>query len=125
MPELPNSILSNDPESRERRLMDFIELSSDWFWEMGPDFRFTSISSGYQEIIGLNPSHMIGRTRWELAAGNSNDAFWRAHRATHEAHLPYRDFVYQIAPALQQKRHEITGHLPVRNQGHRRAGGSS
>jgi len=77
--------------------MDFIELSSDWFWEMGPDFRFTSISSGYQEIIGLNPSHMIGRTRWELAAGNSNDAFWRAHRATHEAHLPYRDFVYQIA----------------------------
>lgn len=45
------------------RLRDFAEMGSDWFWEMGPDLRFTYHSPRYFEITGFRPEDKIGTTR--------------------------------------------------------------
>jgi PAS domain S-box-containing protein len=79
----------------DERLTDFAETSSDWFWETGPDFCFTFISDGAW-ILGRDPGHMLGKTRWHPRPGVAPDEpQWLAHRADHEARRPYRDFTYR------------------------------
>jgi len=74
----------------EQRFRDYAETASDWFWESGPDHRFT-VSS---QDAGLNRA--LGATRWELAADlDEEPEKWRAHRATLEAHEPFRDFMFK------------------------------
>jgi hypothetical protein len=34
----------------------------------------------------------IGKTRWEMPHLEPDEEAWRGHRATLEAHLPFRDF---------------------------------
>jgi PAS domain S-box-containing protein len=50
----------------EARFHDFADAASDWFWESGPDHRFTHMSAGLRSV-GLEPSSFIGRTREEYA----------------------------------------------------------
>jgi PAS domain S-box-containing protein len=74
----------------EQRFRDYTETASDWFWESGPDHRFT-VSS---QDAGLNRA--LGATRWELAADlDEEPEKWRNHRATLDAHEPFRDFVFK------------------------------
>ena len=75
----------------EQRFRDYTETASDWFWESGPDHRFTvsSHDSPFREVG-------IGATRWELAADfNEEPEKWRAHCATLDAHEPFRGFMYK------------------------------
>jgi len=74
----------------EQRFRDYTETASDWFWESGPDHRFTvsSQDSAYRRALGA--------TRWELAADlDEEPEKWRAHRATLDAHEPFRGFTYK------------------------------
>ena len=74
----------------EQRFRDYTETASDWFWESGPDHRFTvsSQDSAY--------SRALGATRWELAADlDEEPEKWRTHRATLDAHEPFRGFMYK------------------------------
>ena len=73
----------------EQRFRDYAETASDWYWETGPDHRFTTISDPFFEA-GLAAG------RWDLAADLDEDPEkWRAHRATLEAHEPFRNFTYK------------------------------
>ncbi|HEY1798513.1 MAG TPA: ATP-binding protein [Stellaceae bacterium] len=88
----------------EQRFRDVAEVGADTIWETGPDHRFTFFSGGStQEIesrIGVRVSHIIGKTRWELAAGDpKSDNVWRAHKADLDAHRPFRRFRYRITAA--------------------------
>ncbi|MFC5302927.1 EAL domain-containing protein [Azospira restricta] len=80
---------------REAMLRSMNELSSDWFWTQDADYRFTSLTSGMERIVGLKPDQLIGRCRWDLDT-TLNDAEWAAHRGLLEARQPFRDFVYGI-----------------------------
>ena len=74
----------------EQRFRDYTDTASDWFWESGPDHRFTvsSQDSAYGRALGA--------TRWELAADlDEEPEKWRTHRATLSAHKPFRDFMYK------------------------------
>ena len=73
----------------EQRFRDYTETASDWFWESGPDHRFTVSSD--------SPSHnVLGATRWELAADlDEEPEKWRAHRAALDAHESFRGFMYK------------------------------
>ena len=74
----------------EQRFRDYAETASDWFWESGPDHRFTvsSQDSGFNRALGA--------TRWELAADlDKEPEKWRIHRATLHAHEPFRGFMYK------------------------------
>ena len=74
----------------EQRFRDYTETASDWFWESGPDHRFTV--SSQDSVYG----RALGVTRWELAADlNEEPDKWRIHRAALDAHEPFRGFMYK------------------------------
>jgi PAS domain S-box-containing protein len=81
----------------EERLRDYAETASDWFWETGPDHRVVRVSD-HLNAVGVVPSRLTGVARWDIATDvESEPEKWRLHRMTHDAHLPFRDFVYSTA----------------------------
>ena len=89
----------------EQRFRDLISLSSDWYWEIDADFRFTRISGTVADRFGYADNQVLGLRRWELPfVCGVGEAQWQAHRETLEAHLPFRDFTYQIVSAKGEKR---------------------
>jgi PAS domain S-box-containing protein len=78
----------------EQRFRDYAETASDWFWETGPDHRTIRVSE-HLSAVGIVPARLTGSARWDFATDvESEPEKWRLHRAMHEAHLPFRDFVY-------------------------------
>jgi PAS domain S-box-containing protein len=78
----------------ERRFRDYAETASDWFWETGPDHRVTRISDPLN-AVGIAPSRVTGVARWDIATDvESEPEKWQRHRAMHDTHQPFRDFVY-------------------------------
>jgi diguanylate cyclase (GGDEF)-like protein/PAS domain S-box-containing protein len=97
----------------EARFRSLTELSSDWFWEQDENFRFISRTGGGPEHATLRPDEDHGKTRWELPVFGVTEAQWAAHRATLEAHLPFRDFVYQRRDDQGRIRHVCVSGHPV------------
>jgi PAS domain S-box-containing protein len=81
----------------EQRFRDYGETASDWFWEHGPDHRFTHISEHVSDI-GFVPSGVAGLSRWDIATDTESEPEkWRLHREMLETRQPFRDFVYSIS----------------------------
>ena len=57
----------------EERFKDFAEIAADWFWEMGPDLRFTYLSERYQQVIGVAPETHLGSTSEEIFKDHVDD----------------------------------------------------
>jgi diguanylate cyclase (GGDEF)-like protein/PAS domain S-box-containing protein len=74
------------------RFRSLTELSSDWYWEMDAELRFTYVSEGIRKVRGIGPESLIGKRRWDFDRGGGDEEMVR-HRATLESHLPFRDFV--------------------------------
>jgi diguanylate cyclase (GGDEF)-like protein/PAS domain S-box-containing protein len=81
--------------NEEARFRDLSEMSSDWFWEMDAELRFTEMSGGLIRTQ-LNPGRTIGKHRWELPIVGVTPEQWAEHRATLQAREPFRNFVYQM-----------------------------
>ncbi len=81
--------------AEESRFRDLSEMSSDWFWEMGPDLRFTEMSGGLHRTK-LDPRATLGKYRWELPIVGVSPEQWAEHRRILQARLPFKDFVYQM-----------------------------
>jgi PAS domain S-box-containing protein len=79
----------------ERRLRDFAEMASDWFWEQDADLRFTWFSEGLRTIDATSTAY-VGQLRWEMNAGGASPEQWEAHKADLAARLPFRDFRYRV-----------------------------
>ncbi len=81
-----------DSEARFRSLTD---LSSDWYWEIDENFRFTNFV-GYRDGKSImTQADSLGKTRWELGALNLNEEDWAAHRRVLESHQSFRDLELQ------------------------------
>jgi len=100
------SFLKNMIEAKERnntisRYSDFLDIAADWFWETGPDNRFTFLSGKVKEILGIPPENIIGKTRTELYEDTDdlNSEHWQTHIKTVQAHKPFSNF-------------EVTWHRP-------------
>ncbi len=78
----------------ELRIRDYAESSSDWYWEMDENLRFSFFSGRIEEIVGFDPALLIGKTRREVTSEDSDHPRWREHLADLEAHRPFRDFRY-------------------------------
>jgi PAS domain S-box-containing protein len=83
----------------EQRFRDFSEATADWYWETGPDHRFTYVP--VERAASANVSNAdrirIGATRWEIAADvETEPAKWQDHIDVLNAHKPFRGFVYQV-----------------------------
>jgi PAS domain S-box-containing protein len=80
----------------EQRFRDFSHAASDWYWETGPDHRFTYLPSERPEYARVAPN-AIGFGRWELAADVEKEPIkWSEHLATLREHRPFRNFTYLI-----------------------------
>jgi len=86
-----------DSESRFRGLT---ALSSDWYWEQDENFRFTLVSGGIQDNLGMEPEDFVGKARWESPMIGVTEERVAAHRALLEAHQPFDEFEYgRLDPA--------------------------
>lgn len=81
-------------ETDRQRFSDFAESASDWFWEMGPDLRFTYFSDRVTEVTGVPVEYHLGKTREELAGEAVKTEKWQRHLAALEQHESFKDFEY-------------------------------
>ena len=97
----------------EQRFRDYAETASDWAWETGPDHSFTW-SSEKVTPLGLHSASRIGIKPWDCATDVAEEPEkWRDHRATLEAHRPFRYFTYRTASGDGSVRYVATSGKPV------------
>ena len=66
----------------EERYRALTELSSDWYWEQDPDFRYTLLSPGLERCLGFPAEHFAGRQVSEVFDAPDDDLRWDRYRAT-------------------------------------------
>jgi PAS domain S-box-containing protein len=77
----------------EAKFRDYAETASDWFWETGPDYKFTVLT---ENAFGSDPADRIGTACWEHALDlETEPEKWRLVRETLDARRPFRNFVYR------------------------------
>lgn len=81
-------------ERNESRFRDFGAASSDWYWEMDKDLRFSFFSDNFTEITGVGQAMLLGKTRQESGNPGVSDEAWNKHLETLAAHRPFRSFVH-------------------------------
>ena len=100
----------------EERFRDMAESAADWFWEMGPDLRFTYLSERYFEITGFRPEEKIGTTRTRYVDPTDREADaekWAAHLADLETHKPFKNFEYPFASSTGRVCHARISGTPI------------
>ncbi|MBP1093766.1 PAS domain-containing protein [Bradyrhizobium diazoefficiens] len=76
----------------EAKFRDYAETASDWFWEIGPDYKFTLLT---ENAFGAPAAHMLGAAWWDHAFDlETEPEKWRLVWATLDSRKPFRDFVY-------------------------------
>jgi hypothetical protein len=77
----------------EGKFRDYAETTSDWFWEIDPDYKFTLLT---ENAFESDPAARIGTACWEHALDLETEPDkWRVVRDTLDARRPFRDFVYR------------------------------
>ncbi|MEA3195604.1 MAG: hypothetical protein QOD26_3937 [Betaproteobacteria bacterium] len=74
----------------EARFRSLTHLSSDWYWELDAEYRFTRLEG--RHVAGGDESlrrSLIGKRRWESRL--DVDGGWDAHRALLDARQPFAD----------------------------------
>ena len=64
----------------ERRLRDFAEMASDWFWEQDADANFSWVSEG-RGATPMAERPYIGKPRWAMFPDGATPEQWEAHKA--------------------------------------------
>jgi PAS domain S-box-containing protein len=76
----------------EAKFRDYAETASDWFWEIGPNYKFTLLT---ENAFGSDSADRIGTVCWEHALDlETEPEKWRLIQATLDSREPFRDFVY-------------------------------
>jgi PAS domain S-box-containing protein len=97
----------------EERLRDFARVSSDWFWEMGPDLRYTYFSDSVVRYHGVPPEFYYGKSRDDLRAPGDDAEAWEAHSRLLDEREPYRDFVLKRRLADGSVRYVKSNGVPL------------
>jgi PAS domain S-box-containing protein len=91
-------------QASEVRFRDFAEIASDWFWEMDGNLRWTYFSERFQEVTGIAPSDLIGKTRREVGIGSAEPEIWNKHLDDLAHRRAFRNFEYPIRNSLGEIR---------------------
>lgn len=93
----------------EQRFRDVAETASDWFWEMGPDLRFTNLTGPLASELSKGRS-LIGCTRREVALREpGDDAKWDEHDRTLAERRPFRSFEYRARLTAGDRVFSVSG----------------
>jgi PAS domain S-box-containing protein len=88
-------VAERDAEFERRRMEDFANAASDWFWETDAEHRFSQIAGERLRVLGIELDEVVGLTRWEMAGADLvHDPLWRDHLAVLEARREFRGFEY-------------------------------
>jgi len=90
--------------SSEQRFRDFAESSSDWFWETGPDLRFTQFLGSLNDKTRFVSENFIGCTREEMIADDTDPELRRQHLEDLQARRPFRNFTYRTKAKAETSR---------------------
>lgn len=82
----------------EQRFRDFSSSSSDWFWEMDAQLRFTYFSERSKINSGFDPVTVIGKKRNQVDISGVDPSALKAHFDQLDRHESFRDFVYSAQP---------------------------
>ncbi len=96
----------------EWRFRDVAESASDWFWEMGPDLRFTYVSERIAELTGIPPEAYLGLRRQDFALPEELPAL-EPHFEDLAARRPFRDLCYRMRQPDGVYRHIKVSGKPV------------
>jgi two-component system cell cycle sensor histidine kinase PleC len=99
----------------EERFRDFVEVSSDWVWEMDETLRFTYVSYDAEgEVDKALPRDAVGLTRWEATGYDpETDEDWRQHKELLEAHEPFRNFRFSMRNNSGEERFRRVSGKPI------------
>ena len=99
----------------EERFRTLVQFSFDaWYWETDAQHRFIRQElSGWPSDAPPFPRAQMGKTRWEHPSVDGDEPAWREHRATVDAHMPFRDFERAVPTADGGKRYHSVSGIPV------------
>jgi diguanylate cyclase (GGDEF)-like protein/PAS domain S-box-containing protein len=97
----------------ESRFRSLTELSSDWFWEMDENLRFTTVRQGARKSLHFDERDVVGKFRWELPGELIQPSSWDEHRATLLAQRPFRDVMFRRWVADGSLVYTVTSGDPV------------
>ncbi len=98
----------------EKRLRDFAEASSDWFWEMDADLRFSRFTKGRAGRTSRYSKTVLGKGPESLRPeGKEDDPAWKKHLQTFEARKPFRNFVLERTDAKGRIRYAKIDGRPI------------
>ncbi|MHA1599739.1 MAG: ATP-binding protein, partial [Alphaproteobacteria bacterium] len=79
----------------EVRFRDFGEATSDWFWEMDENLRFSYFSERFTQVTGVEQEKLLGKTRQESGKPDHvNPERWQRHLDDLQHHRPFRNFTH-------------------------------
>ncbi len=78
----------------EQRFRDFAKASSDWYWEMDEDLRFSYFSDRFSDVTGVDVSMLLGKTREETGVPDVDPEQWRRHLDALHNRRPFRNFIH-------------------------------
>ena len=91
-------------QALQQRLLDYVNVASDWFWESDVDHRITFLSDRFAATTGLNPEAIVGEVIRGFESHHSDDAQgWPEHLDDLNAHKPFSDFRYSIRVDVDRK----------------------
>jgi PAS domain S-box-containing protein len=75
----------------DARIRDFVEMSSDWLWELDAELHLTWVSDSQgSRLMGI--PNRKGMTLWNAVGASQTDPRWAEHRADLAARHAFRDF---------------------------------
>jgi len=89
----------NSLRRSQARFRSLTQLSSDWYWEQDKNFRNVFVSNDPQHFALGTQVIGEGLCRWDLPNSAPLVGTWEEHKAALQAHLPFRNFEYQLAKA--------------------------
>ena len=94
----------------EMRFRSFTELSSDWYWELDADYRFTEATGMADTRGGVVPADYQGRCPWELPGSAPLDDTWAVQKARMLARDSFRDIVVKrVLPSGEARYVSVSG----------------
>jgi len=77
--------------ANEARVIDFVEMSSDWLWEANSELRITWASNS-ETVRLMGIAERVGMTPWDALGADPAEPRWARLRDDMLARRPFRDF---------------------------------
>lgn len=97
----------------DRRMRDFAEAASDWFWEVGPDLCFTYASDRLKDVTGVAPHELVGRSVEEFLAASPDREGAKRQRDVMRERRPFRDFIIPYSTRAGWHGHMRISGVPI------------